>query len=399
MHVAYVWRLPPKSSAITNIKSPHGDEEQWLCGLRSSHGRLVSGQSGTAAGVVEDKLRSSMRLLKANPVDPPTRFVPRIPRSMEDSHFLRGRAFEFLNRPTAASHLVEPLYTTLRAVLRRDEQRSSFRLPRRNSPTCYPYKGTFADISATDFWWLCAPVLLSLTTLYPFLHNTGWETSTSCLETSWWACARTLCPGPYLSGVLDTQLIMPPRRPSARLPAAKPTDVESKSAGLCYREQPSNATFESKSPHSRYCSVRYLVQNGIAALMAVIVQRLPIAATCGILIEGTANGANSDIILPAQPPLPLSARETLGTFNLIILDERSQSVKGKPCEDPATQLAENECLLLQLFAMNISRAYFTGYSVVPLSDWTQPQAMGSHLSLRDHSRAFIETVRVRRVLP
>ncbi|KAK1540701.1 hypothetical protein CPAR01_06690 [Colletotrichum paranaense] len=281
MHVAYVWRLPPKSSAITNIKPPppHGDEEQWLCGLRSSHGRLVSGQSGTAAGVVEDKLRSSMRLLKANPVDPPTRFVPRIPRSMEDSHFLRGHAFEFLNPPTAASHLVEPLYTTLRAVLRRDEQKSSFRLPRRNSPTCYPYKGTFADKSATDFWWLCAPVMLSLTTLYPFLHNNGWETSTSYLETSWWACARTLCPGPYLSGVLDTQLIMPPRRPSARLPATKPTDVESKSAGLCYREQPSNATFESKSPHPRYCPVRYLVQNGIAASMAVIVQRLPIAAT------------------------------------------------------------------------------------------------------------------------
>ncbi|KAI3549048.1 hypothetical protein CSPX01_02608 [Colletotrichum filicis] len=155
---------------------------------------------------------------------------------MEDSHFLRGHAFEFLNRPTAASHLVEPLYTTLRAVLRRDEQKSSFRLPRRNSPTCYPYKGTFADKSATDF-------------------------------------------GPYLSGVLDTQLIMPPRRPSARLPAAKPTDVESKSAGLCYREQPSNATFESKSPHPRYCPVRYLVQNGIAASMAVIVQRLPIAAS------------------------------------------------------------------------------------------------------------------------
>ncbi|EXF84787.1 hypothetical protein CFIO01_02323 [Colletotrichum fioriniae PJ7] len=152
MHVAYVWRLPLKSSAFTNIKSPHGDEEQWLCGLRSSHGRLVSGQSGTAAGVAEDKLRSSMRLLKANPVDPPTRFVPRIPHSMEDSHFLRGHAFEFLNRPTGASHLVEPLYTTLRAVLRRDEQRSSFRLPRRNSPTCYPYKDTFADLSATYFW-------------------------------------------------------------------------------------------------------------------------------------------------------------------------------------------------------------------------------------------------------
>ncbi|KAK1518609.1 hypothetical protein CABS01_06143 [Colletotrichum abscissum] len=74
---------------------------------------------------------------------------------------------------------------------------------------------------------------------------------------------------------------MPPRRPSARLPAAKPTDVESKSAGLCYREQPSNATFESKSPHPRYCPVRYLVQNGIAASMAVIVQRLPIAVSGG----------------------------------------------------------------------------------------------------------------------
>lgn len=46
----------------------------------------------------------------------------------------------------------------------------------------------------------------------------------------------------------------------------------------------------------------------------------------------------------------------------------TEDFQGKPCEDPATQLAENEYLLLQLFAMNISRAYFNGYSVVPLSD-------------------------------
>ncbi|KAK1512220.1 hypothetical protein CTAM01_01150 [Colletotrichum tamarilloi] len=133
---------------------------------------------------------------------------------------------------------------------------------------------------------------------------------------------------------------MPPRRPSARLPAAKPTDVESKSAGLCYREQPSNATFESKSPHPRYCPVRYLVQNGIAASMAVIVQRLPIAASGG-------RGEKDMCYL------------FLGV---------AEDFQGKPCEDPATQLAENEYLLLQLFAMNISRAHFTGYSVVPLSD-------------------------------